>query len=326
MDKMMASRRLLLLQLAAMTQAPAAWAQSAWPRRPVRLIVPYPPGGPTDILARVVGQQISQELGQPVLIDNRPGASGVLGSAEVARANPDGDTFLVNASIHTIIPHMQPRMPFDTLNAFAPVTQIAAVPLICVVSPELPVRTVPELIAYLRAHPGSVSYGSAGNGTAMHLAGEMFKAMTGTDMVHVPYRGSSPAIQDLMAGRIQVMFDSVPSSAGTVRQGLIRGLAVTTATRLAAFPELPTVAEAGVPGFEIATWYGIWAPAGTAEGIVQRMQTAVSKAVVLPEVTERMRALGAEPVASSPGDFGVFVSSEYERWGALVRAAQITID
>jgi len=321
------TRRAALATLpASLAAASKAQAQDGWPRRPLRFVVPYPPGGPTDILARVVGQQVSQGLGQPVVIENRPGASGVLGSAEAARAAPDGATFLVNASIHTIIPHMQPGMPFDTLAAFAPVTQIAAVPLIAVVAPDLPVRTIPELIALLKARPGAISYASAGNGTAMHLAGELFKQTTGTDMTHVPYRGSGPAIQDLMAGRVQLMFDSVPSSAGAVRQGLIRGIAVTTAGRLAAFPDLPTVAEAGVPGFEIATWYGIWAPARTPDEIVRRLQASVAEAVGKPEVAARLGALGAEPVASAPDVFGAYVRSEYERWGALVRQARITID
>ncbi|RYI99875.1 MAG: tripartite tricarboxylate transporter substrate binding protein, partial [Acetobacteraceae bacterium] len=231
-----------------------------WPTRPVRFVVPYPPGGPTDILGRVVAQRLSQDLGQPMVVENRAGAAGLIGAEVVARAAPDGTTFLMNASSHVIVPHLVPTMPFDAVADFVPVTNMALVPMVAVVNPALPVRSIVELIAYLKANPGKVSYGSSSNGSALHLAGEMFKLMTGTDMVHIPYRGGGPAVQDLIAGNIQVMFDSIPSSAAAVRGGLLRPLAVTTATRAAAYPDLPTVAEAGVPGFEISTWYAIWAP------------------------------------------------------------------
>ena len=250
--------------MAGMVGAPLTGARAQdWPSRPVRFVVPYPPGGPTDILGRVIAQRLSVELGQPMVVENRAGASGVIGSEVVARAAPDGATFLINASIHLIIPHLNKAMPFDAVADFTPVTNIAMVPLVAVVNPALPVRSIAELIAYLKANPGRVSYASSGNASALHLAGEMFKLMTGTDMVHVPYRGAGPAIQDLLAGNIQLMFDSIPSSAAAVRGGLLRPLAVTTATRVAAYPELPTVAEAGVPGFDISTWYAIWAPPRT---------------------------------------------------------------
>jgi tripartite-type tricarboxylate transporter receptor subunit TctC len=313
----------------AMTMAAAAStasADEAWPQRPVRLVVPYPPGGPTDILGRVVAQRLAVDLRQPMVVDNRPGASGVIGSAEVARAAPDGATFLVNASIHVIIPHLNRNMPFDALADFAPVTNIGMVPLVAVVHPALPVRTIPELIAWLRANPGRLSYGSSGNASALHLAGEMFKLMTGTDMVHVPYRGAGPAIQDLMAGNIQLMFDSVPSSAAAVREGRLRALAVTTRRRTAAYPDLPTVEEAGLPGFDIATWYAVWAPPRTAPAIVGRLQQAIAAAVLVPEVRERLGALGAEPVADTPEAFAAFCRNEYARWGHLVRDARVTLD
>jgi tripartite-type tricarboxylate transporter receptor subunit TctC len=310
--------------LAAVGLAPfAAAAQENWPTRPMRFVVPYPPGGPTDILARVVAQRVAADLGQPVVVDNRGGASGVIGSTEVTRAAADGTTFLVNASIHVIIPHLNPQMPFDTLADFAPVTNIAMVPLICVVNPTLPVRSVADLIAYLKARPGQCSYGSSGIAAAPHLAGELFKQLTGTDMVHVPYRGSGPALQDLMAGNIQVMFDSLPSSAGAVRDGRLRALAVTTAGRIPSFPDLPTVAEAGVPGYEITTWYGIWAPPRTPDAIVTKLQRAVAAALANPDTRERLDVLGAEPVADTPAHFAAFVQAEYGRWGKLVRDARI---
>jgi tripartite-type tricarboxylate transporter receptor subunit TctC len=315
------------LALGGMLAGPAAFAQGTdWPARPVRFVVPYPPGGPTDILGRVVAARLAQDLGQPMVIENRAGASGVIGSEVIARAAPDGQAFLMNASIHVIIPHLNRAMPFDALADFTPVTNMAMVPLVAVVNPALPVRSIAELIAYLKANPGKVSYASSGNASALHLAGEMFKLMTGTEVVHVPYRGAGPAVQDLISGNIQLMFDSIPSSAGAVRSGLLRPLAVTTAKRVGAYPDLPTVAEAGVPGFDIATWYAIWAPPKTPAGIVARLQQAVAAAVQVPEVREKLATLGAEPVADTPEEFAMFCAREYDRWGRLVRDARVTLD
>jgi tripartite-type tricarboxylate transporter receptor subunit TctC len=309
-----------LLPFAAAAQAPE------WPSRPVRFIVPYPPGGPTDIMGRIVAQAVQGPLGQPFVVENRAGANGLIGSEQAARAAPDGTTFLVNASAHVIVPHLTPNMPIDVLADFVPVTNIAAVPLWLVVNPALPVRSVAEFIAYARANPGRIAYASSSQGGAPHLAGELFKLMTGTDLVHVPYRGSGPAGQDLIAGTVQAMFDSVPASAGAVRDGRLRALAVTTRDRIAPFPDLPTIAEAGVPGYEIATWYGIWAPARTPPAIINRLQQAVAAAARNPETRARFDALGAEPVADSPEDYARFVRAEYDRWGKLVRDARIKLD
>ena len=309
-----------LLPFAARAQAPE------WPSRPVRFIVPYPPGGPTDIMGRIVAQAVQGPLGQPFVVENRAGANGLIGSEQAARAAPDGSTFLVNASAHVIVPHLTPNMPIDVLADFAPVTNIAAVPLWLVVNPALPVRSVAEFIAYARANPGRIAYASSSQGGAPHLAGELFKLMTGTDLVHVPYRGSGPAGQDLIAGTVQAMFDSVPASAGAVRDGRLRALAVTTRNRIAPFPDLPTIAEAGVPGYEISTWYGIWAPARTPPAIIARLQQAVATAARSPETRARFDALGAEPVADSPEDYARFVRAEYDRWGKLVRDARIKLD
>jgi tripartite-type tricarboxylate transporter receptor subunit TctC len=309
-----------LLPFAARAQAPE------WPSRPVRFIVPYPPGGPTDIMGRIVAQAVQGPLSQPFVVENRAGANGLIGSEQAARAAPDGSTFLVNASAHVIVPHLTPNMPIDVLADFAPVTNIAAVPLWLVVNPALPVRSVAEFIAYARANPGRIAYASSSQGGAPHLAGELFKLMTGTDLVHVPYRGSGPAGQDLIAGTVQAMFDSVPASAGAVRDGRLRALGVTTRNRIAPFPDLPTIAEAGVPGYEISTWYGIWAPARTPPAIIARMQQAVATAARNPETRARFDALGAEPVADSPEDYARFVRAEYDRWGKLVRDARIKLD
>ena len=309
-----------LLPFAARAQAPE------WPSRPVRFIVPYPPGGPTDIMGRIIAQAVQGPLGQPFVVENRAGANGLIGSEQAARAAPDGSTFLVNASAHVIVPHLTPNMPIDVLADFVPVTNIAAVPLWLVVNPALPVRSVAEFIAYARANPGRIAYASSSQGGAPHLAGELFKLMTGTDLVHVPYRGSGPAGQDLIAGTVQAMFDSVPASAGAVRDGRLRALGVTTRNRIAPFPDLPTIAEAGVPGYEISTWYGIWAPARTPPAIIARLQQAVATAARSPETRARFDALGAEPVADSPEDYARFVRAEYDRWGKLVRDARIKLD
>jgi tripartite-type tricarboxylate transporter receptor subunit TctC len=308
------------LPFAARAQAPE------WPSRPVRFIVPYPPGGPTDIMGRIIAQAVQGPLGQPFVVENRAGANGLIGSEQAARAAPDGSTFLVNASAHVIVPHLTPNMPIDVLADFAPVTNIAAVPLWLVVNPALPVRSVAEFIAYARANPGRIAYASSSQGGAPHLAGELFKLMTGTDLVHVPYRGSGPAGQDLIAGTVQAMFDSVPASAGAVRDGRLRALGVTTRNRIAPFPDLPTIAEAGVAGYEISTWYGIWAPARTPPAIIARLQQAVASAARNPETRARFDALGAEPVADSPEDYARFVRAEYDRWGKLVRDARVKLD
>ncbi|MBR0662267.1 Bug family tripartite tricarboxylate transporter substrate binding protein [Neoroseomonas oryzicola] len=297
-----------------------------WPTRPVRCIIPYPPGGPTDLVGRVIAQRAQQELGQPLVPENKPGASGTIGAAEVARAAPDGQVFLMNASIHVIIPHLNRNLPFDALNDFTPVTNMAMVPLVALVNPGLPVRSLRDLADYAKANPGRLSYGSSGNGAAQHLAGEMFKQIAGVDMTHVPYRGAGPAIQDLIAGNIQVMFDSVPAGAGAVRQGLLRPLAVTTPARIAAYPDLPTTAEAGFPGLVISTWYGIWAPPRMPMAIAERMQRAVAVAVQDSDVKARLATLGADPVADTPADFAAFCRSEYEKFGAIVRAANIRLD
>ena len=313
------------LAAAALPGGARAQPASEWPSRPVRFVVPYPPGGPTDIMGRAVAQALARDLPQPVVVENRPGAAGAIGTEAVARAAPDGATFLVNASAHVIVPHMV-RVPYDALADFAPVTNIASVPLMLVVTPALPVRSVAELIAHAKANPGKLSFASSSNGGAPHLAGELFKLMAGVDMAHVPYRGSGQAVPDLIAGNVQVMFDSMPSSAGAVRDGKLRALAVTTAGRQAAFPELPTVAEAGVPGYEISTWYGIWAPARTPAEIVARLHAAVAAAMRGPEARERMAALGAVPVADAPEGFARFVRAESDRWGRLVRDARIKAD
>lgn len=314
---MNATRRALL----AAPLATPALAQE-WPTRPVRMLVPYPPGGPTDIVGRVTAAALQAELGQSFVVENRAGAGGSIGAGEVARAAADGGTFLVNASAHVIVPHLQRNMPFDSLADFTPITEIVKVPLILVVNEAVPARSVAELVALVRAQPGRISYASSSIGGAPHLAGELFKFMTRTDMTHVPYRGSGPALQDLLGGTVQVMFDSLASSAAHIRGGRLRALAVTTTARLASDPQLPTVAET-VPGYDISTWYGMWAPKNLPPAIEARMQQAVARAVASPEAAARFAAMGADPVATTPEEFSRFVRSEYDRWGRLIRDADI---
>ena len=328
-------RALLALGAAASLPLPAALAQTlaaqAYPVRPVRLIVPYPPGGPTDVLVRIVAVKLSEALGQPFGIDNKAGASGMIGAAEVAKAAPDGYTLLGNASIHVINPSLYAKTAFDAIADFTPVTQLAGVPLILVVNHDLPVKNVRELIAYARANPGKLNFASSGNAAAQHLAGESFKLATGIQMQHVPYKGSAPALTDLIGGQVQLMFDSMPSAMPHVKAGKLRPLAVTTLTRSTAVPDLPTVAEAGVAeaglaGFDISTWYGLWAPKNTPREIVERLATETAKILKLPEVRERYAALGAEPVGSTPDEFAAYCRSELVKWAKVVKQSGAKAD
>ena len=298
----------------------AVLAQEGWPGRPVRMVIPYPPGGPTDILGRIVAQRLTVDLGQPFVAENRAGGGGSIGAEQVARAVPDGATFLVNASAHVILPHML-RVPFDAVADFAPVTLIAALPLMLVVPASSPARDVAGLVAYLRANPAAGSYASSSNGGAPHLAGEMFRLQSGLPLQHIPYRGSGQALPDVVSGQVALMFDSMASSADLVREGRLRALAVTTETRQPTFPDLPTMKEAGFPDYEITTWYGIWAPARTA--VVRRMQQAVATALAHPEVASRLSALGAIAGGQTPEAFGEFAAREYARYARLVRDANI---
>lgn len=311
--------------LAALALPPgAAAAQGAgdWPRRPVRFVIPFPPGGPTDILGRVVTNRLAVRLGQPMVIENRGGASGMIGAGELARAAPDGHSFMIHASLHVIAPQLG-NAAFDPLRDFVPVTNIAAVPLVLAVNPRLPVHSVAELVAWLKAQDGRASFASSGNAAATHLAGELFKLTTGTRMEHIPYRGSAPAVQDVVAGNVPVIFDSLPSSAAALREGLMRPLAMTTARRVPAFPQVPTMEEAGVPGFAVSTWYGIWGPARTPGAAVLALQQAVAAVLEEAKVRDRLAALGAEPVGDTPEAFAAFVAAEHERWGRVLRAANV---
>ncbi|HYQ99215.1 MAG TPA: tripartite tricarboxylate transporter substrate binding protein, partial [Casimicrobiaceae bacterium] len=287
----------------------------------VRLVVPFTPGGSTDILARAVGQKLSESWGQPVVVDNRPGAGGIIGMETVAKSAPDGYT-LVMGHIGTLAanPALYKTLPYDPVKDFAPVTLIARVPNVLVVGPAVPSRSVAELIALAKAKPGKLDYGSGGNGSAAHLATEYFKLKAGVDLQHIPYKGTAPALQDLLGGQIALMITGLPPVLPHVKAGKLRILGVASAQRLRQFPEIPTIAESGVPGFEATQWYGILAPAATPKEIVAKLNREFVKALRDPAVGEKLAGEGADPVGDTPGEFAAFIASEIDLWGKVIRA------
>ncbi len=316
----------LLLVLFISTLTPIFASAQSWPQKPIRMVIPYPPGGPTGVMGRLVATKLPELLGQPVIVDNKPGASGQMGAAEVAKAAPDGYTFLTNASIHVINPHVYSKPMVDPIREFTPVALIGVVPLVMVVPPMQPAKDVKEFIAWARANPGKVNFASASSASAQHLAGEHFKQVTGIDMQHVPYNGSGPALADLVGGHVQLMFDSLPSSMSFIRSGKLKALGASSTKRLAVLPDVPTLIEAGVPDFDLTTWYGVWAPVGTPKDIVARMNAEIVRLVVMPDMKEKLAGLGVEASAFTPEQFAAFNRTEYERWGRIVRAANIKLD
>ncbi|MES2535618.1 MAG: tripartite tricarboxylate transporter substrate binding protein [Pseudomonadota bacterium] len=298
----------------------------AYPSKPVRVVVPYPPGGPTDIAARIVAQKLSENMRQSFVVENRPGATGMIGTDLVAKATPDGYTLLVNASVQVIYPSLFAKMAFDPIKDFSPVTVLAQGPLVLLVNPDLPVKSVKDLVALAKSKPGKLQFGSSGNGAATHLSAEAFKILAGVDMQHITYKGSTPALTDVMGGHVQLMFDSMSSSLPFIKAGKLRALAVTTAVRSPAMPDLPTIAEAGVPGYDLSTWYGLWAPAGTPKDIVSKLSTEVAKILKTPEVREKLAALGSEPVGNSPDEFATFSRIEQVKWAKVVRESGAKLD
>ena len=302
-------------------------AAQSFPSKPVKLVVPFPPGGSLDAAGRAIADKLTQMWGQSVVVDNKPGAGGNIGADFVAKSPADGYTVVMGAlSTHAVNPSLYPKMPYDAARDFAPISLVAITPNVLVVNPSLPVNSVKDLIAYAKANPGKLSFGSGSNGSAGHLAGELFKVDTGTDMVHIPFKGGAPALQALLAGDTQLMFDNLANSMQQVKAGKLKALAVTTARRSSLVPELPTMAEAGVPGFDISTWFGIMAPAGTPPDVVAKWNADLVKVLTSPDMRERMTAQGAEATPMTPPEFSAFIARELEKYARIVKASGAKVD
>jgi tripartite-type tricarboxylate transporter receptor subunit TctC len=304
--------------------AASASAADVYPQRPVRIVVPFPAGGPADALARMVGDKLQASLGQPVVVDNRPGAGGNIGLELVAKSPPDGHTLaLAPAGNLTVNPSLYRNVPYDVARDFAPVTVIAAVPNVLVVNAQVPAKDLAELIAYAKANPAKLNYASPGPGSGAHLAGELLKSSAGIEMVHVPFNGIAPAVTAVVGGDVQVMFAGSTSAMPHVATGKLRALGVASPKRMVSTPALPTIDESGLPGFDVTSWYSIVAPAATPPGIVERLQQEIAKALDTPDVKAKLAALGAEPVGNTPAEFAAMIKSESAKWGKIVREAGI---
>jgi tripartite-type tricarboxylate transporter receptor subunit TctC len=306
---------------------PLLGAEQAYPSKPIRLVVPFPAGGSLDAVARAIGQKLSIAWGQPVIIDNRPGAGGNIGADLVAKSAPDGYTILEGAlSTHAVNVSLYSKMPYDPIKDFAPITLVAVTPNVLVLNPSVPANSVAELIAYAKANPGKLAFGSGSNGSAGHLAGELFKTEAHVDMVHVPYKGGAPAMQDLLGGQIQLMFDNLANSMQQVRAGKLKALAVTTAKRSPLVPDLPTLAEAGLPGFDIYTWWGFMAPAGTPKEIIAKWNAEVTRILNTPEMQAFFAQQGAEPAPTTPEQFTALIQSEIPKYAKIIKASGAKVD
>lgn len=336
LSRLLSTRRTLLASAALLLASMplASMAQTAWPTKPVKIVVPFAPGGTTDILARVVANELTKSFGQPFIVDNRGGAGGNIGTDIVAKAAPDGYTLLMGTvGTHGINKALYSKMPFDPVKDFAPVTLVAGVPNVMVMNTEkaraLGINTVADFITYAKANPGKLNMASSGNGTSIHMAGELFKVMSGTYMVHFPYRGSSPALMDMVGGSMDVMFDNLPSAMQQIKSGKLKALAVTSAQPSAALPGVPTVEQAGGPalkGFEASSWFGLLAPAGTPPDIVNAIQREVAKALKAPAVRESLLAQGANPSGNTPQEFAALIDSELKKWAPVVKVSGAKVD
>jgi tripartite-type tricarboxylate transporter receptor subunit TctC len=316
----------LFIAAAALVSPQVASAQ-AYPTKPVRMVVPFPPGGSLDIAGRLIAQKLSEAWGQSVVVENKPGAGGNIGADLVAKSPADGYTILMGAlSTHAVNPNLYKTMPYDAAKDFAPITLIAVTPNVLVVNASSPVNNVKEFIAYAKANPGKLAFGSGSNGSAGHLAGELFKVETGTDAVHIPFKGGAPATQALLAGDTQFMFDNLANAMAQVKAGKLKALAVTTAKRSPLAPDLPTMAEAGLPGFDISTWYGFFAPAGTPPAIVAKWNADVTKILNSPDVRAKFVADGAEPSPNTPEQFAQMIAAELAKYAKIVKASGAKVD
>ncbi|MFB2552005.1 Bug family tripartite tricarboxylate transporter substrate binding protein [Ensifer soli] len=326
MQMMTLTRRALIAGAAFLSLAASGFA-AGFPERQVTLVVPFAAGGSTDVVARIVAQKMADDLGEQVIVQNVAGAGGNLGAGQVARAEADGYTILMGTvATHALNPLILKSTPYDAVKDFAPVSLLVVVPNVLVVNPELPAKTVGELLALLKADPEKYSYASSGNGTPLHLSGELFKSMAGVSMQHIPYKGAGPALNDVIGNQVPIMFDNLPSSSGHITSGTLRALAVTTKERAASFPDIPTVAESGIPGYETYTWNALFAPAGTPPEVVARLNAAAKKAMADPAVAERMKEFSATIVASSPEELGAHVAAEIAKWTPIIRDANVQMD
>jgi tripartite-type tricarboxylate transporter receptor subunit TctC len=315
----------LLIAAVAAAYAPAPIAQT-YPAKAIRIVVPFPAGGTSDILSRAVGQKLTEEWKQPVIVDNRPGASANIGADIVVKSPPDGYTLLCASTIHTINPSLYSKLGYDPVRDFTPITLIAATSQVLAVHPSVPVKTVKEFIAYAKKRPGQLNYSSAGNGSQPHLTAEMFRARTGIDIVHVPYKGAPPQLADLVAGHVALTFATSPTAVPQVRAGKLRALGVSTAKRISALPDVPTIAEAGVPGFEASGANGLVGPAGMPPAIVERLNAAVVRIVKDPAMSKYLSDQGAEPWTTTPGEYGAYIKSEVAKWAKAVKDSGARID
>jgi tripartite-type tricarboxylate transporter receptor subunit TctC len=321
--------RLLGLGLSALaltTLTSGALAES-YPDKIIRFVVPYPPGGASDVTARIIGQKLTEAWGQQVVVDNHPGANGNIAAELVARAPADGYTMLMgNVGPNAISAGLYPNLTYNVVTSFAPVTLTTTVPIVLLVNPSLPVKNVKELIAYAKANPNKLNFASAGNGSSNHLTGELFKSTTGIDIVHVPYKGDAPALTDVMGGQVSMMFTTVVAAMPHIKSGKLRALAVASAKRTASMPDLPTIAESGVPGFDSSSWGGILFPAGTPKEIIAKMHDAVVKILAMPDVKERLSSLGAVAVGNTPEEFGSYIKSETVKWSKVIKTSGASVN
>jgi tripartite-type tricarboxylate transporter receptor subunit TctC len=316
----------LMVVVALAVPALGAQAQS-YPNKPIRLVCPFPPGGAVDIASRAVAHELTQILGQPVTVDNRPGAGGNIGAEIVAKSPPDGYTLLMTTSgIMAINPALYSKIPFDSIKDFAPVSTIVSLNNVLVVNPSVPAKSVKDVIALAKAQPGKLTYASSGNGTSIHLSGELFKSMAGVDMLHIPYKGSAPAVTDLLGGQVNMMFDNIPSSLPHIRAGKLRALAVTGAKRSQLLPDLPTIAEAGIPGYDSYVWFGVVAPAGTPPEIIGRLNAALVKTAATPSFRDRLTEQGYDVMSSTPEQMASSIRGEIAKWGKIVKASGAKVD
>lgn len=303
-----------------------AWAQPAYPNKPIRLIIPFPPAGGTDTVARLVGAKVTESWGQQVFVDNRPGGNTIIGTDALAKAAPDGYTIMLTSNIHVISPNLLPKLPYDSVKDFAPIATVSSLELVLTVHPSLPVKNLQEFIALAKARPGQLNYASSGSGGPTHLAGESFKLMAGVQMQHIPYKGAGPALNDLIGGQVQLYFTVPVNVVGFIKGGRLRGIAVTGEARLPALPQVPTFTEAGLAGFDFRTWYGILAPAGTPKAIVDKLSAEISRIVVTPEILEKLASQGMSPFISTPDQFAALIKADLAKFAIIVKAANIKAD